>query len=85
MDSELVLKIINKHITYLNGLEVKVTSLTNEMRLQNYALIILFYNLDIKWGCFDKEYANNIIKSPIKVINLIERVLSNGNTTIQIT
>ncbi len=78
-----ILDYINYQIHYLHGLHVNMDSPLKYCRLENYAIILLFFELNKIWSCFDIKYAEESILFSYSIKQIIYRASIYDNKRIQ--
>jgi hypothetical protein len=74
MNDKQILEYINYSIVNLHGLPVQPHSELAEVRLEPYAIIILFHQLSQVWPCLDIDYVSDILQNSCKIQDIIIKV-----------
>lgn len=77
MESE-ILAFINAKIREEHGSTVTIDSAWTDADVDSYGSTMVFFELDEKYGCFDKNWLSEVKGSTLMVRDLVDRVINAG-------
>jgi len=80
MTAQQILQYLNHIVKNLHGIPVTIDGNIIQTRLEPYAQLLLFYQLNLIWPLLDEKFATNIIANKGMIKEIINKALINDGT-----